>query len=149
MENTETKPKNVGLAFGLKDVQWASKQLWAPDCVEKDGKYYFMWSEGGWTVSNYQVAYAISDSLFGPHKRIGSLLGTEPGLAKGAGHHSVLRAPSGKWYVVYHRRPIDENEGNYRVTCVDRMEFNEDGTIKPIKMTAEGVEADPAVPTER
>ncbi len=120
-----------------------------PFVFKKDGKYYFMWSEGGWTVSNYQVAYAISDSLFGPHKRIGSLLGTEPGLAKGAGHHSVLRAPSGKWYVVYHRRPIDENEGNYRVTCVDRMEFNEDGTIKPIKMTAEGVEADPAVPTER
>ena len=31
----------------------------APDAVFKDGKYYFMWSEGGWTGPNYAVAYAI------------------------------------------------------------------------------------------
>ncbi len=28
----------------------------------KDGKYYFMWSEGGWTGPNYAVAYAIGSS---------------------------------------------------------------------------------------
>lgn len=117
-----------------------------PFVFKRNGKYYFMWSEGGWTGSNYQVAYAISDSVFGPHKRVGSLLGTAPGLAKGAGHHSVLRAPSGKWYVVYHRRPFDETDGNYRVICIDRMDFNDDGTIKPIKMTKEGVESDPISP---
>ena len=35
----------------------------------RDGKYYFMWSEGGWTGPNYKVAYAISDSPFGPFER--------------------------------------------------------------------------------
>jgi hypothetical protein len=30
-----------GVAFGLDDVPWASRQLWAPDCGCKDGKYYF------------------------------------------------------------------------------------------------------------
>jgi len=29
------------------------------------------------------------------------------------------------------------------VTCVDRMYFDKDGKIKPIKMTFEGVEASP------
>ncbi|MBR4104203.1 MAG: glycoside hydrolase family 43 protein, partial [Thermoguttaceae bacterium] len=39
-----------------------------------NGKYYFMWSEGGWTGPHYKVAYAISDSLFGPHERIGEII---------------------------------------------------------------------------
>ena len=42
MTDTENYPKDLGVAFSLEDVQWASKQLWAPDCVEKDGKYYFV-----------------------------------------------------------------------------------------------------------
>lgn len=28
----------------------------------KDGQYYFMWSEGGWTGPDYAVAYAVSSS---------------------------------------------------------------------------------------
>ena len=119
-----------------------------PFVFKKDGKYYFMWSEGGWTGPGYHVAYAISDSLFGPHKRIGSLLGTEPGIAKGAGHHSILHTPSDNWYIIYHRRPINETDGNFRVTCIERLEFAEDGTIKPIRMTEEGVEADLPVSAE-
>ena len=31
----------------------------------RGGKYYFMWSEGGWTGPDYSVAYAIADSPFG------------------------------------------------------------------------------------
>jgi hypothetical protein len=41
---------------------------------KKNGKYYFMWSEGGWTGPDYTVAYAIADSPFGPFKRIGKIL---------------------------------------------------------------------------
>lgn len=37
----------------------------------RDGKYYFMWSEGGWGGPDYSVAYAIADNPFGPFKRIG------------------------------------------------------------------------------
>lgn len=33
-----------------------------PFMFKKNGKYYFMWSEGGWTGPDYKVAYAISDS---------------------------------------------------------------------------------------
>lgn len=35
----------------------------------RDGKYYFVWSEGGWTGPDYSVAYAIADSPIGPFKR--------------------------------------------------------------------------------
>ena len=57
----------------------------------KDGKYYFMWSEGGWTGPNYAVAYAIGSSPFGPFERVGKILQQDPAVATGAGHHSVLQ----------------------------------------------------------
>lgn len=108
---------------------------------EKGGKYYFMWSEGGWTGPNYSVAYAIADSPFGPFKRIGKILQQNPEIATGAGHHSVIHDPKSKdWYIVYHRRPLGEKDGNSRVTCIDKMYFDEQGLIKPVVITNEGVE---------
>lgn len=108
----------------------------------RNGKYYFMWSEGGWTGPDYSVAYAIADSPFGPFKRMGKILKQDPKIANGAGHHSIINTPnSDEYYIVYHRRPLTETDGNARVTCIDKMYFNEDGTIKPVIMTNEGVKA--------
>jgi beta-xylosidase len=113
-----------------------------PIMFMKDGKYYFMWSEGGWTGPDYSVAYAIADSPFGPFKRIGKVLQQDPNIATGAGHHSVIKSPSAdEWFIVYHRRPLGDKEGNHRVTCIDRMEFDAQGMIKPVKITHEGAEA--------
>ncbi|WP_428304050.1 glycoside hydrolase family 43 protein [Lacipirellula sp.] len=110
----------------------------------RDGKYYFMWSEGGWTGPDYQVAYAIGDSPFGPFKRIDTVLKQDAKIATGAGHHSVIQVPgTDDYYAVYHRRPLDQTDGNARVTCIDRMEFDEKGFIKPIRITNEGVAAQP------
>jgi len=106
-----------------------------------NGKYYFMWSEGGWTGPNYSVAYAIADSPFGPFQRIEKILQQDPTVATGAGHHSVIKLPGKDVYgIVYHRRPLGERDGNHRVTCIDRMEFDAAGHIKPVKITFEGVE---------
>lgn len=116
-----------------------------PLMFKRDGKYYFMWSQGGWGNSSYNVAYAIAASPLGPFERIDTILSSDPDLATGAGHHSVVQSPtSGKWYIVYHRRPIPNQGRDHRVTCVDRLEFNPDGTICPVKMTREGVAPDPA-----
>jgi len=107
----------------------------------RKGKYYFMWSEGGWTGPNYSVAYAIADSPLGPFRRIGKILQQDPNIATGAGHHSVIQLP-GKdvYYIVYHRRPLGERDGNHRVVCIDRMEFDEQGFIRPVKITFQGIE---------
>lgn len=107
----------------------------------RDGKYIFMWSEGGWTGDSYRVAYAISDSPFGPFKREGVILETDPDVATGAGHNSVVKGPGkDEYYIVYHRHPLGAKDGNNRVTCIDRMYFDKDGKILPIKMTFTGVE---------
>jgi beta-xylosidase len=110
----------------------------------KDGKYYFMWSEGGWTGPNYAVAYAVGSSPFGPFERIGKILQQDPAVATGAGHHSVLQSPaSGKWYIVYHRRPLGQTDRNHRVVCIDELRFDEKGLIQPVTITMTGVPADP------
>jgi beta-xylosidase len=111
-----------------------------PVMFRKDGKYYFMWSEGGWTGPNYSVAYAIGNSPLGPFKRVGKVLQQDPEIATGAGHHSVLHVGKpDRWYIVYHRRPMGETDPNHRVTCIDEMRFDEQGLIQPIKITREGV----------
>jgi beta-xylosidase len=108
----------------------------------RKGKYYFMWSEGGWTGPDYSVAYAISDSPFGPFERIGKILQQDPAIATGAGHHSVIRIPRlDKYYIVYHRRPLGQKDRNAREVCIDKMEFDEKGLIKPVIITKEGVPA--------
>jgi len=106
----------------------------------RNNKYYFMWSEGGWAGPDYRVAYAISDSPFGPFTRIGLVLQQDARIATGAGHHSVVNVPgTDECYIVYHRRPLGETDGNSRVTCIDKMHFDENGKIIPIVMTVEGV----------
>ncbi|MBR3703726.1 MAG: glycoside hydrolase family 43 protein [Alistipes sp.] len=109
----------------------------------RDGKYYFMWSEGGWGGPHYRVAYAIADSPFGPFERKGVILQQDPEVATGAGHHSVMHNPkSDKYYIVYHRRPLGSNKRDNRVTCIDEMHFAPNGDILPVKMTFEGVKKD-------
>jgi len=51
-----------GVAFSLKDITWANKEAWAPDCMERNGKYYFYFPAGG------QIGVAVSASPTGPFK---------------------------------------------------------------------------------
>jgi predicted alpha-1,6-mannanase (GH76 family) len=115
-----------------------------PVMFRKNGRYYFMWSEGGWTGPDYRVAYAISDNLYGPWQRIGTVLQQDGEVATGAGHHSILNIPgTDDWYIVYHRRPLSETSPHHRVTCIERMKFDENGFILPVKITFEGVTSRP------
>lgn len=108
----------------------------------KNGKYYFMWSEGGWGGPDYSVAYAIADSPFGPFNRIGKILEEDANVATSAGHHSVMHVPNSEdYYIVYHRRPKGDKARDHRETCIDKMTFDKDGFINPVKITFEGVKA--------
>ncbi|WP_296943981.1 glycoside hydrolase family 43 protein [uncultured Massilia sp.] len=108
--------------------------------VKRKGVYYLMWSEGEWTGPDYSVAYAMGASPTGPFKRIGKILQQDGRIARGAGHHSVVNVPgTDDWYIVYHRRPLADKNGNHREMAIDRLEFDADGTIRPVVMTNEGV----------
>lgn len=111
-----------------------------PFMFERRGTYYFMWSEGGWTNGSYKVAYATAPAVTGPYTRRGTILESQDGVATGAGHHSVIRVPdTDRHLIVYHRRPIPNEDRDHRVTCMDELRFDAEGLILPVVMTFEGV----------
>src|SRR3954454_10489825 len=92
---TEVVPLTDGTMF--KEIT-PDHYVEGPFMFRKAGKYYLMWSEGGWTGPNYSVAYAIGSSPLGPFKRIGKVLQQDPAIATGAGHHSVFHvADRDRW----------------------------------------------------
>lgn len=112
----------------------------APYVFFRKGVYYFIWSVDDTGSPNYHVAYGTSDSPLGPIR-----VAEEPVILKqvpekeiyGPAHCSVLQAPGKKdnWYIVYHRinkEYLQNGPGWHREVCIDRMEFNKDGTIKPV-----------------
>lgn len=46
-----------GSFFGLEDIPWASARAWAPDCVQRNGKYYYYYP-----VEQTMIGVAVSDS---------------------------------------------------------------------------------------
>ncbi len=108
----------------------------------RKGLYYFLWSEDDTRSENYRVRYGTSTSPTGPIQIPANnlVLAKDPSKGiYGTGHNSVLQIPgTDEWYIVYHRfnRPdgikMGGAAGFHREVCIDRMEFNEDGSIKQV-----------------
>lgn len=53
--------KKEGVLFDLtKDIEWANNQAWAPDCIERDGKYYLYFCGEG------KIGVAVAPTPIGP-----------------------------------------------------------------------------------
>lgn len=101
-----------------------------------------MYSSGSCHDHTYRVQYATSDKPMGPYTYRGCILETNAdGTIHGPGHHSVLKEGN-EYYMVYHRHDNPHsNRGFHRQLCVDRMEFAEDGSIKSLIPTHDGIGA--------
>ncbi|MEO7934384.1 MAG: family 43 glycosylhydrolase [Chthoniobacterales bacterium] len=102
---------------------------------KRDGKYYFMWSIDDARSPNYRVGWGISDTPFGPVKipETDFIVLQKNGPVVGTAHHSVVNVPgTDRWYVAYHRHAVPGGGGYKREVCLVRMEFNPDGSIKPM-----------------
>ena len=112
-----------------------------PFVFKRDGIYYFTYSAGSCHNETYQVRYATSTvSPIGPYTYKGPILVTnEDGTIHGPGHHSIL--VDGKdYYIVYHRHNNPHSvHGFNRQLCIDKIEFDKNGDILPIKPTHTGV----------
>ena len=105
----------------------------------RKGLYYFMWSVDDTGSPNYHVAYGTSKSPLGPievAKNPVILIQNPEKEIYGPAHNSVLQLPGkDKWVIVYHRinkNHLKQDPGTHREVCIDRMEFNKDGTIKQV-----------------
>jgi len=116
----------------------------------RNGVYYFMWSEDDTRSVNYRVRYATSTSPLGeftiPQNNLVIAKDKDAGIF-GTGHNSVVQLPGkDEWYIVYHRlnypKGITQGDaaGYNREVCIDKMEFNSDGSIKLVTPTHKGIE---------
>lgn len=92
-----------------------------------NGKYYLSHSDNHGNDGN-QLRYAMSDSPLGPWKDMGVYL-----YATGCGtSHGSIVEYKGKWYALYHvNNPSGRDE--LRSVCIDPLEYNADGTIRPVR----------------
>jgi len=115
----------------------------------RNGQYYFMWSEDDTRSENYRVRYGTSSSPIGPISIPANNLVIAKDTAGGiygTGHNSILQIPGkDEWYIVYHRfnYPNGINMGRAagynREVCIDKLEFNADGSIKRVLPTHKGI----------
>lgn len=84
-----------GEALTLKDVPWASRQLWAPDAAEKNGKFYLFFPAKN-KENIFQIGVATSDSPTGPFK-------AEPEPIKGSFSidPAVFKDDDGAYYMYF------------------------------------------------
>lgn len=114
----------------------------APYVFYRNGIYYFMWSVDDTGSPNYHVAYGTSRSPLGPIEVAAQpvVLSQKPEQGiYGTAHNSVISLPgSDEWLIVYHRinrNYLNDSPGTHREVCIDRLEFNADGTIRPVVPT--------------
>ncbi len=116
----------------------------APYVFYRNGLYYFMWSVDDTGSANYHVAYGTAKSPLGPIQVASDPIVTIQNPEKeiyGPAHNSVICKPgTDEWYIVYHRinkHYLDKSlsPGTHREVCIDRLEFNADGTIRRAELT--------------
>ncbi len=103
--------------------------------VHKHGEWYYLTYATGFPE---KTAYAMSKSIEGPWEYKGIL--NELAGNSNTNHQTVIDY-KGRSFFIYHNGGIEPDGGSFRRSvCIDELYYNEDGTIKRIVMTSEGVE---------
>ena len=113
----------------------------------RNGIYYFLWSVDDTGATNYHVAYGTSNSPTGPIKVASQpivIIQKPTDKIYGTGHNSIVNIPgTDDWYIVYHRinkNYLSNGPGIHREVCVDKLTFDVDGKINPVKPTRQGID---------
>ncbi|MDQ8203959.1 glycoside hydrolase family 43 protein [Pelagicoccus sp. SDUM812003] len=95
--------------------------------------YYLSYAGSGYPS---KIEYSTSDSPMGPWEYKGVINGLMP---RSETNHQAIIEFKGNWYFVYHSSALPTGGVYRRSVCVDKLEYNEDGTIKPIIRTTTSV----------
>lgn len=118
-----------GKVFDIKDIEWAEDRAWAPQCCERNGKFYLycpVHKRGGGVC----IAVGVADSPVGPFKDIG---------------HPLVEEGEGDWNDIDPTVFIDDDGQAYLYFGNPELRYvllNEDmvsykGDVQKIPMTVE------------
>lgn len=135
------KPNMIELAEEGRKIDYAPQEVIENDTLKfhegsymhkKGGVYYYSYSN--WKNQTYQAYYAMGDSPYGPFEWKGPMAPNPKGAQD---HHSIIEF-KGQSYYFYHiaikEYPIHKEEQG-RITCYDKLFYNEDGTIQMVNHT--------------
>ncbi|MDW5288290.1 family 43 glycosylhydrolase [Formosa sp. PL04] len=97
-------------------------------CFKRNDIYYFMGRKG------WKTGYWMSDSPL-PTAPRAAFKGYITNEQKDAPVHMSVIEFKGAWYFFYQRGDVNNGSFYKRSACFEKMEFNADGTIKPIVYT--------------
>lgn len=97
----------------------------APYISKHNGMYYLVYAAG----FPESIAYATSTSATGPWQYQGIIMDPLPGTTT---IHPAMFDFKGSTYLAYHSAELPDGGSYRRATCVDRVYFNNDGTIRKI-----------------
>lgn len=121
----------LSLKDGMRDMEGLDDFHEAAWVFKRNGVYYLTYSDN--LHDNNRMKYATSERPLGPWTYRGVFL--EP-TGCSTSHGSVAEF-KGQWYMFYHNQEIS-NQGNLRSVCIDKLFFNEDGTIQTVQQTSVG-----------
>lgn len=102
---------------------------------KRNGLYYLTYADNNSNSSgDNRLQYATSTSPLGPWTSRGVYMDPTDSYCA---HGSVVQY-KGQWYQFYHNSVVSNNDW-LRTTCVDKLNFNADGTIQKIVQTTTGV----------
>lgn len=103
--------------------------------IHKRGEWYYLSFASEFPE---KICYAMSKSINGPWIYKGVL--NELAGNCNTNHQAIVEF-KGEWYFIYHNGGADVNGGSFRRSvCIDRLYYNEDGSMKRVVMTTEGVQ---------
>lgn len=106
-----------------------------PFAFKHNGRYYLTYP---WVRKDTEaLAYAMSDNPLGPFEYKGIIMKESP-TGCWTNHHSLVEY-KGEWYLFYHHNDYSPHFDKNRSTRIDRVFFNEDGTIQEVVPTHRGV----------
>jgi len=116
------------------DVDWKQYRFTEGPWIHKyNGKYYLTYASG---FMPERIAYAMSDSIEGHFEAKGILC---DGNRNTSTNHPGIAQFNGQWYFFYHDGTLPGGGSYNRSVCIDKLEYNPDGTMKQIVMTKEGI----------
>ena len=106
-----------------------------PFAFKHKGKYYLTYP---WVRKDTEaLAYAMSDNPLGPFEYKGIIMKESP-TGCWTNHHSLVEY-RGEWYLFYHHNDYSPHFDKNRSARIDRVFFNDDGTIQEVVPTLRGV----------
>lgn len=106
-----------------------------PFAFKHKGKYYLTYP---WVRKDTEaLAYAMSDNPLGPFEYKGIIMKESP-TGCWTNHHSLVEY-KGEWYLFYHHNDYSPHFDKNRSARIDRVFFNDDGTIQEVVPTLRGV----------